>query len=78
MKPPNTERSITRMVPTVVATTKSRKMAAIARNIDIHERCKANKIKNWRMNLKEVANMFLFLEENSLEQKLVSFVCIHH
>lgn len=54
MKPPNNERSIIEMVPMVVARTKSRKMEAIARNMDIHERCKAKKIKNWRMNLKEI------------------------
>lgn len=46
MKPPNTERSIAEMVPMVVARTKSRNTAAIARNIVIHERCKAKKIKN--------------------------------
>lgn len=56
MKPPNTERSITDMVPKVVATTKSLKTAAIARNIDIHERCRAKKIKNWRMNLNKKGN----------------------
>lgn len=59
MKPPNTARSITEMDPMVVATAKSRKTAAIARNIDIHERCKVKKIKNWRMNLKEGKNILV-------------------
>lgn len=52
-KPPNNESSNTEIAPVSVEARNVRKIAAIARNIDTHERLNVKKIRNCRKNLKE-------------------------